>query len=138
MNAIRVLTEEHQKLMPFLNQLRRAADQGDDGQLSQALKASRTALNEDLDHHIALEDDTVFPRIAQHLSPDMVLAFIEDHRQIQSARTKLYTASGEDRRSLALTLEELLQDHLAREENMLFPAAENAMSQDELEIETDG
>lgn len=135
MNAIVVLAEEHQKLRPFLNQIRTAADHGNDDTLNDAIKVAHEALNEDLDRHISLEDDDVFPRIAEHLSPAMVQAFIDDHREIQRVRDKLYATRGNESRSLALTLEELLQDHLEREENMLFPAAESNMTQQELDID---
>lgn len=137
MNAIMVLTEEHQKLRPFLYRLEQAVQESGESNLHDALGASRQALGKDLDHHILLEDAKVFPNIAQYLGQDMIQAFVDDHRQIQNVRDRLYSSPKNQQRSLTETLVDLLQDHLAREENMLFPSAEQAMAPEELELDGD-
>ena len=79
----------------------------------------------------------VFPRFAQSIGAEMVEVFIDDHREIQSMRDRLYSADTSERHSLALALEEMLQEHMDREEHMLFPAATNEMKRELLELESD-
>ena len=137
MNAVTLLTQEHQKLRPFLRRMAQACDKENQDALNTVLEMAKTALNADLDQHIDLEDNRVFPHFAQYIGSDMVRMFIDDHRQIQSVRDTLYSAETPCRRSLALALDEMLQEHLDREENMLFPAAENEMPLEALELEPD-
>lgn len=134
MNALILLTEEHQVLRPFLARLRQAANSGPEQELALALAAAKTALGEDLDHHIALEDEQLFPLIARSLGEGLIVPFVDDHRRIQQVRNTLYAAPGSQARTLALTLEDMLGDHLAREEEILFPSAQEALSAHALEV----
>ncbi len=135
MNALVVLTDEHKVLRPILARLRQVAESGPDDELAAALASAQIMLGPTLDRHIALEDLTVFPLIAQSLGESLVQIFIDDHRRIEDVRHTLYTSSGSKVRGLTLTLEDLLSDHLAREENMLFASAEHALSPEELDID---
>ncbi len=137
MNAIALLTQEHEKLRPFLHSIAEACSEKNTGALNQALDAAQRTLSVDLDHHIGLEDTVVFPRFAQSIGAEMVEVFIDDHREIQSMRDRLYSADTSERHSLALALEEMLQEHMDREEHMLFPAATNEMKRELLELESD-
>ncbi|MDA8192778.1 MAG: hemerythrin domain-containing protein [Thermaerobacter sp.] len=135
MNAITMLITEHENLQAFLDRIDQACRQREEHALGVALADARGALGPELDRHILLEDANVFPRIARHLSPDMLQAFSDDHVAIQATRDRLYAPFNGPRRPLAETLLDLLRNHLAKEENMLFPAAQELMTPEELEWE---
>ena len=135
MNAITMLTDDHQKLRPFLRKLAQSCHEQSQQEVNTALDMAKAALTGELDRHIDLEDTLVFPLLAQSIGSEMVQTFIDDHRQIQSIRDQLYSADSLMRRSLTLALDGMLQDHLDREENMLFPAAESQMAPKTLELE---
>ncbi len=124
MNAVPTLIEEHATLLPYLVELRRAAQGGSDQELAAAIAQAAKALGPDLDGHISLEDDDFFPKVAAHLDPMVVQPFVQDHREIEQVRDAVYLGKAADAalRKDCLTLCGLLEDHIAREEQMLFPA----------------
>ncbi len=130
MAALTTLLDEHETLRPFLGRLRTAAETGTDDEIGQAVAAAERALCQDLDRHIDLEDHEFFPEIADLLHASIVEPFVEDHRAIEQARDALYlqTAQGDDLRRKCLTLCSLLESHLLREEEMLFPMYRSAQA----------
>ena len=128
MDALTTLLDEHQALRPFLDRLRAAAETGSEAEIALAAAAAERALCQDLDGHINLEDHEFFPEIAALLHSSIVEPFVEDHRAIEQARDALYLqrAQGDDLRRQCTTLCTLLESHLLREEEMLFPMYRSA------------
>lgn len=131
---LRLLTDDHERLLPVLTRLKLAAEQNETRELDHVLNVNRVELHDELDKHIGLEEDSVFPRLAGYLSRDLLAPFYDDHREIQATRDRLYASGQDSRRVLVFALTDLLRSHIEREENMLFPAARNALPHAQLEF----
>ena len=121
------LEREHVEVRQALGALQPLAQANDSAALFAALPKWEDVLVKGLNDHSSLEDDVVFPQLADYLGSDLVAAFIGDHIDILAARDVLY-AAGESSVNACLELNDLLGSHLSREEEILFPSARNAMS----------
>jgi iron-sulfur cluster repair protein YtfE (RIC family) len=122
------LTAEHEELLPRVNWLADLALAGDPS-VPAEIDALAEVLQVPLDGHISLEDDVLFPAYAGATGEQgIVQVFFDEHREIQKLRDELLALrrGPSDARALAaafLRLSDVLTDHMAREEAMLFPAA---------------
>lgn len=81
-----------------------------------------------LDQHSAAEDTILFPALGEGLGA-AAEAFAAEHVDIRAWRDQLYQAATvAERLAAAAELRELLQAHMEREENMLFPSARDELT----------
>ena len=123
--TISVLASEHVAVRALLEELARAEGRGDREGASAVLSASGELLGAGLDAHIGLEDDVLFPAIAEGLGAAMVDSFRAEHREIERLRDAVVLAARRGDLDGA-PLEELcerLGGHMQREDELLFPAA---------------
>lgn len=122
------LSQEHETLLPLLLAIQSAAEAADIPALVEKLTAGRQALTTELDAHIALEDDGVFVSIEDALGKEVVLPFRAEHNEIRTLRDRMLAGADAGRVSSDLCLQfcDLLQEHMQREDAMLFPSARTA------------
>ena len=93
------------------------------------LLAGRAALTEELDAHIAFEEDVAFSIIEQAIGEEIVSPFRTEHTEIRELRDAVLAQadSGSAPFDLCLQLCDVIQAHMQREDSMLFPSAQDAM-----------
>jgi hemerythrin-like domain-containing protein len=112
------LIDEHRDLMTIMAALRRAFD-GPDADLTGLLNQLETAL----DHHTDREESGLFNVLRQVEVPAQYMGLFEhDHSHL----VDLIHAAGSDRQRIDELLNSL-ESHMAREENDMFPAAEQLL-----------
>lgn len=123
------LSQEHEALLPLLLDIQSAAEAADIPALVEKLIAGHQALTAELDVHIALEDDGAFVTVEEALGKEVVLPFRAEHSEIRALRDQMLAGADAGRVSIDLCLQfcDLLQDHMQREDAMLFPSAYNAL-----------
>ena len=123
------LESEHVEVMGAVALLRPAIETRDDVALKDALAAGEQALGAALTKHSEVEDDDLFPRIAEMIGQGMVDVFIEEHVRIRRLRDEVYDSMGRGRADFdgCAELCDLLTDHMEREDKVLFPAARGAL-----------
>lgn len=128
-DVLEQLTAEHGGLRAHLERIQSAAEAQDANALSARLEAAHTALMDDLDAHIALEEAEAFNPLVQMLGDGLVEPFYEEHVEIRVLRDEVYTllARGETPYEPSLHLCELILAHQQREDLMLFPSAREAL-----------
>ena len=130
MDTLTQLTQEHAALRARLERIASAAEARDAAALAASLEASRAALTEELNAHIALEEAEAFTPIATALGEDLVAPFYAEHSEIRALRDAIYSqiAQGQAPYGPCLRLCELIEEHQQREDLMLFPSARDALS----------
>ena len=127
------LSEEHETLLPLIKDIETAAEARDMHLLLKNLANGREALTAELDAHIALEEDDAFALIEQAMGEGFVAPFRSEHREIRALRDQVLAGADAGRVpvSLCLQLCDLIQEHMQREDAMLFPSARNAIAQNQ-------
>lgn len=124
------LSAEHAELLPWVDRILALAA-GADAELREAVASGADKIGGPLEHHIAQEDNILFPAYAQASGgPGLVAQFEEEHREILQLRDELLAAcESNDGRLGMLTARfaELIGDHMRREDMMLFPSARDAL-----------
>ncbi len=122
------LADEHNTLYPLIVSLQAVAEAGDHTALLERLIAGRAELTSGLDAHIALEEDVAFALIEEAVGEELITPFRAEHIEIRSLRDEVLRDV--DANSIpvgpCLQLCDLLQQHMQREDAMLFPSAYNA------------
>lgn len=120
--------EEHRTLLTQIDQLRRWSE-GSPGDWTgvQGLTASLTS-------HAHLEEELLFWHLEPLLGRDGPLEVMrQEHREIEALLACLGEARDQaDARATAVTLVQLAVEHFAKEENVLFPMAEQVLGADVL------
>jgi hemerythrin-like domain-containing protein len=129
MDVLDQLTTEHNILRAYLERIQSATEARDATALSTSLEAARTALTDELDAHITVEEAEAFAAIVQTLGDGLVAPFHEEHVEIRALRDEVYTllARCETPYEPSLRLCELILAHQQREDLMLFPSAREAL-----------
>lgn len=139
------LKEEHgplrQQMEAFLAQAEKTSSPEDLALLRQQV----AAFQRELDPHSEREEQVLFPMMASHIGRETgPIAVMEyEHEQAKGRITrflqetqKLEKATEEQVRQLTEEVNEayhILSDHFLKEENVLFPMAENVLSEEEKE-----
>lgn len=131
MDVLARLTSEHNTLRTLLERIQATAVARDSAALAASLGTAYTALTDELDTHIAVEEAEVFAAIAEPLGEGIVQPFSEEHVEIRRLRDRVYAqlARGEAPYDASLDLCELIFAHQQREDLMLFPSARQVESQ---------
>jgi hemerythrin-like domain-containing protein len=135
MDVLTRLSHEHEELLPIIVGIQEAAEAGDNAALVVRLKAGQTALTDELDAHIVLEEGVAFTLIEKTLGEELVASFRTEHTEIRTLRDDVVSGAhaGIVPVGPCLQLCELIQAHMQREDTMLFPSAYNALDQYTLE-----
>ena len=116
------LIDEHRQLMTILARLQRTA-----GEPGSDLDALLDQLDAELTHHTEREEAGLFHVLHQiDVSPEYMNLFEHDHRHLVEL---IATARG-DRHSVD-GLVKIFDAHMQREENDMFPAAEQLLGPDD-------
>ena len=135
-NVLTRLSNEHDTLLPLIVEIQAAAEAQDKDILITKLINGRTALTNELDAHIALEEDVAFYIIGQAIGEEIVTPFRTEHTEIRALRDEVLAQadSGDEPFSLCLQLCDLIQSHMQREDMMLFPSARDVLDAEALDI----
>ena len=123
------LSKEHTEVRALLSRVGEAARRGDATEAAWQITAGRDLLSGGLDEHIRVEDDELFPAIAGALGEGSTGAFAEEHVRLRRLRDEVVAGATASALPLAACLElcDLLESHTVREDEMLFPAARQAL-----------
>lgn len=127
------LSWDHDRLDGLLADVVRLVDQND----LAAAREAYPAFDEGLRRHIRIEEEILFPlferKTGMTSGPTMVMR--EEHRIIQSAldrmKAALVAAAAPAFRDALATLESTLPPHNMKEENVLYPMTDQALSDEE-------
>ncbi|MGZ3623230.1 MAG: hypothetical protein ACXWPS_09225 [Ktedonobacteraceae bacterium] len=135
-NVLARLSDEHDTLLPLIVEIQAAAEAQDETALLDELVAGRAALTEELDTHIALEEDVAFNIIGQAIGEEIVTPFRTEHTEIRALRDEVLSQAnaGVAPFNLCLQLCDLIQAHMQREDMMLFPSARDALDTEALDL----
>ena len=135
-NVLTKLSDEHDTLLPIIVEIQAAAEAQDKDILITKLINGRTAFTNELDAHIALEEDVAFYIIGQAIGEEMITPFRTEHTEIRALRDEVLSQAdaGIAPFNLCLQLCDLIQTHMQREDMMLFPSARGALDTEALEI----
>jgi hemerythrin-like domain-containing protein len=129
--TIAALSAEHVAVRELLERASRHLALGDEESGAQALLASQGLLRAGLDEHIRVEDEELFPAISDELGSGLVAVFGEEHVRIRALRDEVMASLS--RTPLSATafeeLADLLESHTRREDEVLFPAAQNLLAE---------
>lgn len=127
------LSEEHKDLLPCAERMAELAS-ANSPELWAAVGEYAAKLGAPLEHHIADEDDVLFPAYARETGDEtMVGQFRDEHREILKLRDELLAIHRLRKDlprlgSVAARLADLLHSHMTREDMALFPSARQALS----------
>jgi hemerythrin-like domain-containing protein len=132
MKLTEALLGEHGVLYDLLDEIEELAASAETaGELAAGLAAPGAALI----HHATIEDELLFPALESVIGRDGMAAVMRaEHQDIGSLVER--ARSGRDLASCRRLVEELLattRAHFAKEENVLFPAAEAHVGAEQLE-----
>lgn len=123
LSLIDQLELEHRQMRDALAHLGEMPAGADLAAVATALRDLAPVLVAGLDEHSAAEDDVLFPALGAAVG-SAAEVFRAEHVDIRAWRDQLFGSSSVDDRLRAGTeLRELLEDHMDREEAMLFPSA---------------
>jgi hemerythrin-like domain-containing protein len=135
-NVLTMLSDEHDTLLPIIVEIQAAAEVQDETALFAELVASRTALTQELDAHITLEENVAFSLIEEAIGEEIVAPFRTEHAEIRELRDEVLSQAdaGVAPFNLCLQLCDLIQAHMQREDMMLFPSARGALDEETLDL----
>ena len=130
MDVLTQLSSEHIALRDLLDPIEAAAEARESAALTERLSAARGALTDELDTHITTEEEEVFSVVPAIMGADLVAPFYEEHSEIRAIRDQVYArlALGDAPFELTLRLCDLILAHQQREDLMLFPGVNEAIS----------
>jgi len=123
------LESEHVDVLHAVAMLRPSIETHDEVALKGALAAGGEALGAALTKHSEVEDQDLFPRIAEMIGEGMVSHFVEEHVRIRALRDRVYERMGQGAADFdgCAELCDLLADHMDREDQVLFPTARGVL-----------
>lgn len=128
----RRLHEEHEATLALWTRLEAAlAAKKADAVL---LRAAAAALEQELAHHFAFEEEALFPRLAAAGEGDIGELLAEEHAAIRAAGRTFIALADQDPadaqlRALGLELAERLISHVQKEEMSLLPSLEDLLDE---------
>lgn len=118
----------------FLRQVDRLEETLHQGDAQEQCKAMVRLLAEVLDEHAQIEDDLLFPELEPHLGRQAgPLAVMDmEHREIRRLLSEMADPAG-DTDYLVAQFIGIVRDHFAKEDQVLFPLAEQVIERSRLE-----
>lgn len=135
-----VLRDEHQVVLKHLKRLEAAVDDGPDGMDLDAIESVLVFFRDSLPLHRRKEEEVLFPLLGDRIGHEEgpVACMLHEH-QIErglveklrdaAARARHGEASRGEARTAARAIVELLRNHIAKEDQVLFPMAEQALDE---------
>ncbi len=123
MNAIDLLKEQHEKVKKVLEKMSEGAPA-----TSEALRN----LADELVAHMVIEEHIFYPRVKE-IMKDMVSESFEEHAVARFELARLLTATGNEKKTRAMVLKELIEHHVEEEEKEMFPKVKKHVPEEELE-----
>lgn len=123
MNAIDLLTDQHNVVMGALDAMLDSKTIDDDELLATADK---------LVAHMVIEEHIFYPRIRE-LKPELVSESFEEHTVARFELGRAILAEGAEKRSRVKVLKELLEHHIDEEQDAMFPKVKEGIGAKELE-----
>lgn len=126
------LGAEHAELIPWTDKVMEAA-RNNSPELSQLVASKAGMLGQPLDSHIVQEDTVLFPAFAQETGDEGLPGqFTEEHRELLALRDEMLAlqregAPVEKLANIAAQFADLLNSHMTREDQVLFPSARHAL-----------
>ena len=115
-NAIKLLQDDHNSVRILMNQLPTIQNGARDEEEKTALQIISL-----LQTHTTLEEEIVYPILAD-ADPDLIKHSQEEHAEAKSILAEIEKLpAGEDLREAVLRLKEAVEEHVAEEEEKLFP-----------------
>jgi hemerythrin-like domain-containing protein len=127
MDAIRMLESQHRAVERLFEDLSREPDGRD-------LRPSLLELADLLTSHAAIEEHHFYPAVSMQDSKDLVDESYDEHLEVKRLTLHLLDAGPSDA-EFAAKLEELqglVEDHVEKEENDLFPMARELLGTEQL------
>ena len=128
MDAFKLLQTDHRNVAALFDQLERATG-----------KAKLSVFNQiktELELHTHIEETIFYPALEKpEETHDLTLEAYEEHAAVKKLLSELSRArtANEEWEAQAKVLQENVEHHVEEEENELFPKAESALSDEELE-----
>lgn len=122
MNAIDLLEQQHDIVTSALERVHQGG--GSNGELKR--------IADQLVAHMVIEEHIFYPRVRE-LMKDMINESFEEHAVARFELARLLSANGNEKKTRALVLKELLEHHIDEEEDELFPKVRKSISPQELE-----
>ena len=124
------LEGEHVGVLDAVALIRSAVEERDDVALKGALAAGADELGTPLTVHSQTEDDDLFPQLAEMIGEGLVSVFVEEHVRIRALRDQVYERMGQGEADFEGCAElcDLLESHMERENQVLFPAARGLLA----------
>lgn len=117
MNALDLLTEDHQKVRQLFQQAQQISD-------NQEKKALFDRIDMELAIHAEIEEAVFYPALEEHDDlKDMVRGAREEHEQVEQLLLEIEDLATEDTdfNSQLAELEDAVEHHVAEEEEDMFP-----------------
>jgi hypothetical protein len=130
MDAFELLIEDHEKVSDLFDQIE---DEADDITIREQLFGQ---LQQELLLHSRIEEQVLYPTLRQLPNAgDLIPDAIEAHNEVKQLLTQIETLSKVDSRwgTLMEELRDAVEQHVAEEEEEIFEAAREVMSQSQIE-----
>lgn len=124
MNAIELLKQQHTKTKKTLEKMHENG----------GTAAEAKQLANELVAHMVIEEHIFYPKMKEVMGEDMYGESFEEHAVARFELARLLLARGEDLKTRANVLKELLEHHIEEEEEEMFPKVESKVDAEELEL----
>jgi hemerythrin-like domain-containing protein len=131
MDAIKLLTNDHDEMKKLLNQLEETTERGIKIRTELFAKVRR-----ELEIHETIEEEIFYPALKEHpKAKDIVLEGIEEHHVVDGIVAELEVVPVEDETwgAKLTVMKENVEHHMEEEEGDMFPKARKVFDDDELE-----
>lgn len=122
MNAIDLLKQQHSKVTKALEKAHKSG----------ATPSELEQTANELVAHMVIEEHIFYPRVRE-LMKDMINESFEEHAVARFELARLIQASGQEKKTRALVLKELLEHHIEEEEEEMFPKVKKHIPAEELD-----
>ncbi|MEA2555767.1 MAG: hypothetical protein QOI60_1098 [Actinomycetota bacterium] len=131
MDAIKLLTNDHDEMKKLLNQLEETTERGIKIRTELFAKVRR-----ELEIHETIEEEIFYPALKEHpKAKDIVLEGIEEHHVVDGIVAELEVVPVEDETwgAKLTVMKENVEHHMEEEEGDMFQKARKVFDMDELE-----
>ncbi len=130
---LEALSDEHHSALVLARTVSRCAAGRGNFSVAQAWDQVEKAFANELDPHFCVEEKFMIPPLEKKSLPEIDEMLARFHREHRELRECIRNTQKRDAESLA-RFAELLHDHVRFEERTLFNAAEENLSQEELDL----